>query len=324
MQELLTSKIMNALVQADKLHRYYGERCAVREIGFTLDAGEVVGFLGPNGAGKSTTLKLLSGNLAPSSGRVLINGIDIHAKPREAKYFLGYLPENPPLHRESTVDEYLRFCATIHRVPFRSRTQCLATAKRRCGLSEVGERLIANLSQGFRQRLAIAQAIVHSPPVIILDEPTVGLDPIQIREIRELIRELGKDHGVIFSSHILSEVQWTCTRALIIHQGRLILDTDMEGLQQNLGNSSLVVETRRPLDLMILQGVAGVDSVEVMAGNRYRVSFKKTDNPAEKIAETVVRSGCGLLQLRTEQRTIEDSFIEQTKSTNAHDSGTSS
>jgi ABC-2 type transport system ATP-binding protein len=305
---------MNALIQAENLVRYYGSQCAVRDIGFSLEEGEVVGFLGPNGAGKSTTLKLISGNLAADSGRILIKGADIARKPRLAKSFLGYLPDIPPVHADSTVDEFLLYCAKIHRIAAPRRKQCLETTKQRCGLSQVGPRLIANLSKGFRQRVGVAQAILHSPALIILDEPTTGLDPIQIREMRELIRDLGRNHGVILSSHILSEVQSTCTRTLIIHQGRLILDTDIPGLEQSMENLSLVVTTRRPADCNLLRQIYGVESVEDLSENCYRIDFNKKHNPSEQISDTVVRSGWGLLELRGEHRTIEELFFQLTES----------
>lgn len=301
---------MNALVQVENLVRYYGKQCAVREISFSVEAREVVGFLGPNGAGKTSTLNMISGNLAPSAGRVLINGVDIVLKPREAKSFLGYLPEVPPLYVDSTVDEYLLYCAKIHRIAAPRRGQCLKLAKQRCGLSTIGKRLIGNLSKGFRQRVGIAQAILHSPPLIILDEPSAGLDPIQIREMRELLRELGKDHGLILSSHILSEIRKSCTRTLVMHHGRIILDTDMAGLEQSLENANLVVNTRLPADIRLLQQIAGVDSIETLANNHYRIGFRKIHNPSEEIAETVVKAGWGLLQLHSEVRTIEELFLE--------------
>ncbi|MGR9108229.1 MAG: ABC transporter ATP-binding protein [Gammaproteobacteria bacterium] len=310
---------MSGLLRAEGLTRYYGKRCAVREISFSLDAGEVVGFLGPNGAGKSTTLNMLSGNLAPSSGNIRIHGTDLVAEPLEAKRVLGYLPDNPPLHGDSTVDEFLLFCAKIHRIPADRRQTCLETAKERCGLGEVGKRMIANLSKGFRQRIGVAQAILHSPPLIILDEPTVGLDPIQIREMRELIRDLGRNHGVILSSHILSEVLSTCTRTLVIHQGRLILDSAITDLERNMENSSLLVETRLAVNPEDLRRISGVDSVEVLSDYSCRIGFRKTDNPAEAISEWVVQSGRGLLQLRTERRTIEELFIQLTESTPTSD-----
>jgi ABC-2 type transport system ATP-binding protein len=185
----------DSLIRVEHLYRYYGPLCAVDDISFEVRRGEVLGFLGPNGAGKSTTMQIISGNLAPSAGRVLVNGVDILDQPRRAKAELGYLPDQPPLYREMTVDEYLWHCARIRRIPRGDIRAAIERVKERCGLGAVGKRVIANLSKGYQQRVGIAQAIVHTPAVVILDEPTVGLDPIQIREIRSLIRDLGSDHA---------------------------------------------------------------------------------------------------------------------------------
>jgi ABC-2 type transport system ATP-binding protein len=306
---------MTALIQFENVFRYYGNQCAVREINFSVGTNGVTGLLGPNGAGKSTILNMISGNLAPSSGRILINGIDIVLRPLEAKRFLGYLPDIPPVHDDSTVDEYLRFCAKIHRIAPDQLHQCVQTAKERCGLGEAGKRLIRNLSKGFRQRVGVAQAVLHSPPLIVLDEPSVGLDPIQIREMRELIQELGENHAVMLSSHILPEVQSTCTRTLIVHQGRLVLDTDNSGLEHDMAHSCLAVKTRRPVELDILRRIDGVDSIEALSGNSYRIFFRKPHNPSEQISEIVVGNGWGLLELRPEHGTIEELFMQLTEST---------
>src|SRR3972149_378813 len=209
---------MESLARVENLYRYYGDICAVHDVSFEIKRGEVLGFLGPNGAGKSTTMQIISGNLAPSAGLVQINGIDMLDQPKLAKAQLGYLPEQPPLYRELTVDEYLGYCGQINRVPGGKRRAAVDTARQRCGLTEVGRRLIGNLSKGFQQRVGIAQAIIHSPALVILDEPTVGLDPIQIREIRALIRELAGEHSVILSTHILPEGQAICARVQIIPQ----------------------------------------------------------------------------------------------------------
>jgi ABC-2 type transport system ATP-binding protein len=219
-------------VSAKDLSRSYGARCAVRNIGFELRQGEVLGLLGPNGAGKTTTLQMLAGCLAPSTGTVEICGINLLEHPRQAKALLGYLPETPPLYRELSVDEYLRLAARLHRVPQHEIAAAVNQAKQRCGLSEVGKRLVGNLSKGYQQRVGIAQAIVHNPRVAILDEPTVGLDPIQIREIRSLIRELGGEHSVILSTHILPEVESVCDRIQIMNRGQLVFGGDMSELKQ--------------------------------------------------------------------------------------------
>jgi ABC-2 type transport system ATP-binding protein len=305
---------MNAtsLIRVDQLVRYYGDHCAVNNVSFTLEKGEILGFLGPNGAGKSTTMQMICGNLAPTSGQVTINGIDILDNPREAKRELGYLPETPPVYRELTVDEYLGYCAQLHRIPRNRQKQALDHAKERCGLTDVADRLINNLSKGYQQRVGIAQAILHTPAVIILDEPTVGLDPIQIREIRGLIRELGKEHGIILSTHILPEVQESCTRVQIIHQGRLVLNDSIDGLAQQMRASSLQLTTRKPAELVKLSGLAGVQSIDELGDNRYRVFHDKEANPAESVAETAVTQGWGLLELVPERRSMEQIFIDIT------------
>lgn len=224
---------MNRLIEVEQLYRYYDNHLAVNDVSFTLEKGEILGFLGPNGAGKSTTMQMICGNLAPSSGQVRINGIDILDNPKEAKAELGYLPENPPVYRELTVDEYLTYCARLHGLKKDKVKVAVDSARERCGLAEVGGRLIGNLSKGFQQRVGIAQAIVHNPRVVILDEPTVGLDPIQIREIRNLIRELGGTHSVILSTHILPEVESICDRIQIMHRGQMVFSGNFAQLKQN-------------------------------------------------------------------------------------------
>ncbi|MDF9393245.1 MULTISPECIES: ABC transporter ATP-binding protein [Methylococcus] len=304
---------MTSLIQVQELYRYYGDHCAVNNVSFTLEKGEILGFLGPNGAGKSSTMQMICGNLAPTSGQILINGIDILDQPREAKRELGYLPEIPPVYRDLTVDEYLEFCARLHGIPRDRLRRAVDTAKERCGLTEVGPRLINNLSKGYQQRVGIAQAIVHMPAVIVLDEPTVGLDPIQIREIRELIRELGREHGVILSTHILPEVQESCTHVQIIHKGKLVLNGTIASLEQRMRASSLLVATCEPADLRQLYSVEGVQSIEETGHNRYRVFHDKDKDPAVRIAEIVVGAGWGLAELVPERRSMEQIFIDITQ-----------
>ncbi|QSA96459.1 ABC transporter ATP-binding protein [Methylococcus sp. EFPC2] len=304
---------MSSLISVDQLTRYYGDRRAVHNVTFTLEKGEILGFLGPNGAGKSTTMQMICGNLAPTSGQILINGIDILDEPKEAKRELGYLPENPPVYRELTVDEYLDYCAQLHRLPSERRRPAVNNAKERCGLSDVGHRLIGNLSKGYQQRVGIAQAILHSPAVIVLDEPTVGLDPIQIREIRELIRDLGREHGIILSTHILSEVQATCTQVQIIHQGELALNDSIEGLTRQMRASSLLLTTRRAPELVTLYAIEGVQSIEELGDNRYRIVHDKEHSPGERVSEIAVGAGWGLLELTPERRSMEQIFIDITQ-----------
>ena len=199
-----------ATLNAFDLSRQFGSNYAVRDVSFHLNKGEVLGFLGPNGAGKSTTMRMLTGNLAPSQGSVKICGIDIIENPKEAKALIGYLPEIRPLYKEFTVNEFLNIAARFHKVKSSYVHKAVEVAKDKCGLAHMSNRLIENLSNGYQQRVGIAQAIIHNPEIVILDEPTVGLDPIQIREIRKLIKEIGKKHSVILSTHILPEVEMVC------------------------------------------------------------------------------------------------------------------
>jgi len=299
-----------ALVQVEDLSRYYQNHCAISHLSFTLKAGEVLGFLGPNGAGKSTTMQVITGNLAPSAGEVSIAGHDILEAPRAAKQHLGYLPEQPPVYRDASVDEYLRYCARLHRIP---RGQVIASVdrvKQLCGLEDVGRRLIGNLSKGYQQRVGIAQAIVHDPQVVILDEPTVGLDPIQIREIRTLIRTLGSQHSVILSTHILSEVQATCDRVQIIRAGELIYSASTESLNQG-HESSVRLALRKTVPLEALSSVAGVDHVEALDAGRFRVFFTPDTN-ADALVATAAQQEWGLYELIPEQQSLEDLFIELT------------
>ncbi|MDV6343596.1 ABC transporter ATP-binding protein [Nitrosomonas sp. Is37] len=222
----------NVTISAYNLSRSFGKHIAVHRVDLELKRGEVLGLLGPNGAGKSTTMQMLTGNLAPTSGSVQICGIDLLKNPREAKRHIGYLPENPPLYKELTVDEYLQFAARLHHIDLSRIDSVLTEVKQRCGLSNIGKRLISTLSKGYQQRVGIAQAIIHQPEVIILDEPSVGLDPNQIREIRILIRELGKSSSVLLSTHILSELESVCDRVQIMNQGIMVFNAALAELKQ--------------------------------------------------------------------------------------------
>jgi ABC-2 type transport system ATP-binding protein len=299
------------LVEVENLTRYYGQLAAVREVSFTIRRGEVLGFLGPNGAGKTTTMQMLSGNLAPSAGRITIAGHDLLAEPKAAKAELGYLPESPPLYRELTVDEYLDYCAALNRVPRARRRAAREAAKERCGLTEVGQRLIGNLSKGYQQRVGIAQAILHMPALVILDEPTVGLDPIQIREIRTLIRELGREHGVILSTHILPEVQATCDRVQIIHRGTLVLNDSIEGLTRRMRGSSLLIAFRHEPDLEALSALPGVREV-ARADGRWRILHEPQEDPTDEILRLAVERRWGLTELIPERLSLEEIFLELT------------
>ncbi len=302
------------LVELDGVSRRYGDTEAVREVSFAIRQGEVLGFLGPNGAGKTTTMQILTGNLAPTQGRVTIAGHDLLDDPRAAKRALGYLPETPPVYRDLTVDEYLDFCAALHGIVRGERRAASARAKERCGLHENGRRLIGNLSKGFQQRVGLAQAIIHLPPVIVLDEPTVGLDPIQIREIRQLIRELGREHGVILSTHILPEVQATCDRVQIIHRGRLVLDDTIAGLERRMQSSALVAGFRQPPDRAALAALPGVREVQEEAGGRLRLYHDPAQDPVEALLRLALERGWGLTELVPQRASLEDIFVSLTTS----------
>jgi len=302
----------NTLVEIKNLSRFYGALQAVKDVSFTIRQGEVLGFLGPNGAGKTTTMQIISGNLAPSGGSVTIAGHDLLEDPRAAKSQIGYLPEQPPLYRELTVDEYLDYCAALNHVPRAQRVKARTNAKERCGLHDTGRRLIGNLSKGFQQRVGIAQAIIHLPPVVILDEPTVGLDPIQIREIRTLIRELGKEHGMILSTHILPEVQATCDRVQIINKGELVLNESIEGLEHQMKSASLTVAFRHPPEQKVLEILPGVKSVQPEKDGRLHVFHEAEQNPTEAILRMAVEKNWGLYEIRPGRLSLEQIFMELT------------
>lgn len=302
----------NLTVEAIELTRLYGGREAVSNVSFSLNKGEVLGFLGPNGAGKSTTMKMLTGNLAPSSGSVKICGIDMIENPKEAKALIGYLPEMRPLYKELTVDEYLTMAARLHRVSAKHIRQAVEAAKERCGLGHMSKRLIENLSNGYQQRVGIAQAIIHRPMVVILDEPTVGLDPIQIRDIRALIREVGGEHSVIISTHILPEVEMVCDRVQIIDKGKLVFNGSIDVLKRQRVGNKLLVGLRQAPKADDLLNIAGVVEAETLPSGMIRVRFEGDTAPAEAIVQTAVQQGWGLYQIAPDQTSLEDVFMQLT------------
>lgn len=296
------------LIEVRGLGRHFGEVEAVRDISFSVGRGEVVGFLGPNGAGKSTTMQMLVGALAPSAGSVHIDGLDLLEEPALARARLGYLAEQPPLHRELTVDEYLRFCARLRGLGGARLRDAVAAARARCGLDEVGRRLIGNLSKGFQQRVGIAQAIVHRPRIVVLDEPTAGLDPNQIRQIRALVRELGDAHCVLLSTHILAEVQSVCDRVLILDRGRIVLDQTLAELTAgNARTHRLRVRDLPPH----WPEVSGVQRFEVLADGAIRVHHDGRTETIEALAQYA--AGWGLRELLGEGRSLEELFVALTQ-----------
>ena len=303
---------MNAppLLEARGLSRHYGARCAVSDLDLRLARGEVLGLLGPNGAGKSTTMRMLTGCLAPTCGRVLVNGIDLIDDPRRAKRCIGFLPEQPPLYRDCTVDEYLRLAARLHGVGPDRVARAVESARSACGLGDVGRRLIGNLSRGYQQRVGIAQAIVHAPSVIVLDEPTAGLDPIQIGEIRALIRDLGREHGVLLSTHILSEVEALCTRVQIIHEGRTVFMDDLDGIGARHASPVLIAGFGAPPPEDALRALDGVQGVEGFGAGRYRIVHRGEPGFSARLAEAAASGGWRLDELTPERPSLERIFTD--------------
>ena len=273
------------------LSRSYGGKLAVDDISLDLRRGEIVGLLGPNGAGKTTTMRMITGTLAPTTGSVSICGIDLIDKPTAAKAKLGYLPEVSPLYKELRVDEYLQLAGRLHKVRRQELTAAVDRAKRRSGLSDKGRTLISSLSKGYQQRVGIAQAIIHDPDVIVLDEPTVGLDPNQIREIRSLIRELGVDHSVILSTHILPEVEAVCDRVQILHHGKVLFADAIAGLRQFRGGHSIQMSLRRPPSVDEIATLVYPAHVDKVSDDVFRISpqQKETDPTDQLVRASVER-----------------------------------
>jgi ABC-2 type transport system ATP-binding protein len=302
-----------ATIRASGLSRRFGTHAAVDGIDLELRRGEVLGFLGPNGAGKSTTMQMLTGNLAPTAGSVSICNVDLLESPVEAKSHIGYLPEVPPLYRDLHVTEYLALVARLHRVPKSRRAAAIKRACERCGLGDVSRKLIGTLSKGFQQRVGIAQAIVHEPDVIILDEPTVGLDPNQIRDIRALIRELGSAHSVILSTHILPEVEAICDRVQIMHHGKMVYADTIAELKQLHNGRTLLVGLNHPPADEVLAAIPGVVQAERLGDNLFRIRVAAESDPTERIVAAAAQNQWGLRQIGPAQTSLEDVFVNLTR-----------
>ncbi len=302
---------MPPLLDVDNLERRDGPRVRVAGVRLAVQRGEVVGLLGLNGAGKSTTLSAIAGVLAPTRGSIRIDGIDIARDPGRAKALLGFLPEQPPLYPELTVDEYLAFTARLRRVPAGAVRAAVEVVKARCGLERVGRRLLLQLSRGYRQRVGLAQALVHDPPLILLDEPTSGLDPAQAEEIRALIVDLGREHGVILSSHLLDEVQRVCGRVEVLHEGRHVagFGTLTKGGDEP---SRLIVALRGQPTAEALAALPGVEGAARRPDGRFRLTLRLGADCAA-LAASLVASGHGLLELTPEGPSLERRFLDLTR-----------
>ena len=312
------------MIEVKNLVKKYGNHTAVDHLNFTIEEGHVYGFLGPNGAGKSTTMNIMTGYLGATEGEVLINGHDILKEPEEAKKQIGYLPELPPLYMEMTVREYLEFVAELKGIAKNKREESINELEKMVKIWEVENRLIRNLSKGYRQRVGLAQAVLGFPEIIILDEPSVGLDPKQIIEIRELIRHLAKKHTVILSSHILAEVREVCDYILIISKGKLVASDTPENLERNLGDSDLIeIETKASPDevrriLETVDGIRSISTKHLENGITWaQVQEKKNTDIREKVFQAFAQNHQPLLKLNPLQVSLEDVFMELTQSDRA-------
>ena len=304
-------------VEVRNLTKTYENHLAVDNISFSIETGKIYGFLGPNGAGKSTTMNILAGCLAATSGDVLIENHDIFEEQKEAKRHIGYLPELPPLYLDMTPREYLTFVCEIKRVPKAQRTAAIEENMRRTGLLDVANRQIGQLSKGYRQRVGIAQALVGNPEVILLDEPTVGLDPAQIVEIRELVRALGKDHTVLLSSHILSEVSELCDEVLILSKGKLVARDTPERLGELLGSGNrlyMVVEGGEAEVRAVLEstGITGALRFKSAGAGRISVEAEADEEAKERIFYAFAQAKMMIREMRSEKITLEEIFLEYT------------
>jgi gliding motility-associated transport system ATP-binding protein len=303
---------METMIEVQDLTKYYGPQLAVSRLDFRVAAGEIVGFLGPNGAGKTTTLKILAGFLAPTAGSARINGYDCVTDSLAVRCSLGYLPENVAIYPDLTTAQFLRFAARAKGVAAKDETGEVDRVTAACGLEEVRGKLVATLSKGFRQRLGLAQALINQPPLLILDEPTIGLDPSQIVEIRQLIKNLEGAHTVILSSHILPEVSQLCHRVIIINRGQIVASDTPENLSRQLGHGSRVLmAVAGPVDRVeaALKAVAGVNRVLSQGEGRYLVEADNGQELRPQLARVVVEGGWQLLELRSQEFTLEEVFI---------------
>ncbi len=302
-----------ATIEIEHLTKRYGDLIAVDDISFEVREGEILGLLGPNGAGKTTTMRVLTCYIPPTSGKAWVAGYDVFDQSMEARRQVGYVPENPPLYEKMTVEGYLKFAARINQVPARERKQRIGQTVDQMALGTVRKRLIANISKGFKQRVALAQALIHQPDVLILDEPTVGLDPKQIIEIRQFIKELGGTHTVILSTHILPEVEMTCDRVAIIHRGRIVAIDSYEALAAKLSEAATTyVEVENDTDIQHLpQSIPGVIDV-IKENSGYLIRSEKDVDVRKDLSAYLVQSGMGLLELKQVGMTLEDIFLELT------------
>ena len=307
------------MIQVQGLTRRYGDTVAVSGLSFSVQEGEIVGFLGPNGAGKTTTMNMITGCLRPTAGTAVLGGFDIDTDADQARKMIGYLPENPPLYPDMTVSEYLEFVYALKKCTL-PKDEHLAQVCGMTGLTEVSGRLIRNLSKGYRQRTGLAQALIGDPKVLILDEPTVGLDPKQIIEIRKLIKSLGKKHTVIFSSHVLSEISATCDRIIVISNGKIVADAKTEELSTAVSGEeklSLEIEGASADIISAIKKIPAViraNKVKTIRDNtaKYMVEYEKGVDIRRDVFSAMARIGCPILNMQSGNETLEDMFLKLT------------
>lgn len=305
----------DSIVKVEGLSHRYARTWAIQDISFDIDYAGVVGLLGSNGAGKSTTMNIMCGVLNQTRGDVFINGIDLKKYPEEAKKHIGFLPQTAPLHLDLTVDEYLRHSAYMRMMPEKEIPAAIELAKERCGISHFSSRLIANLSGGYRQRVGIAQAIIHQPKLVVLDEPTNGLDPNQISEVRKLIREIAEERLVFFSSHILSEIQATCRRIIMIEGGRLVFSDSLDAFYNYLTpNSLLVTLEAAPAENSAFMSIDGITGVERLDRRRIRLRFKNQEGITEQVAAASMKHGWRLSEITLEKSSADEIFSQLSRS----------
>jgi ABC-2 type transport system ATP-binding protein len=303
---------MEMMVDVQDLTKYYGATLAVSRLNFQVAPGEIVGFLGPNGAGKTTTLKILAGFLSPSGGTARINGFDCVTESLKVRRSLGYLPENVALYQDLTVSQFLQFAARVKGVDAKAESGEIARVMDGCGLEEVRHKLVAALSKGYRQRVGLAQALLNLPPLLILDEPTIGLDPSQIVEIRQLIKDLAGSHTVILSTHILPEVSQLCQRVIIVNHGQIVASDTPENLSRQMGHGTrigMTVKGAEPEVTGALQALPGVTRVSSQGEGRYLVEGGNGADLRPNLARLVVEKGWELLELKAQEFTLEDVFL---------------
>ena len=303
------------MIKVDNVVKYYGEHLALKGVSYTINKGEIVGFLGPNGAGKSTMMRIITGYLPATSGYVYLDDYEVYDNPIELKKRIGYMPENVSLYTEMTVTDYLKFCAKLKGVPGKKVKSAVENTIEITGLTKYKDRIIGHLSKGYRQRTGIAQAIIHDPEVLILDEPTSGLDPNQLIEVRALIKSLGGSRTVILSTHILSEVEDTCERALIIDSGELIAEDTIEGLKMAMdreilgGNIELKVADRQDDALLCVREVNGVIQAETDNFGTIIIECERGNDSRADIVKHLVNNSFDVLEIKSKERSLEEVFI---------------